>query len=152
VPALLRSFGAKTGRSDLGEARARELERALLELEALPKTAFRFAYLIWRKPWMAAGPDTYVDDLLGLAGGLNVIRGARYPETTLEELGQLGPERIFLPDEPFPFGEAHRDEVRRVVPLARIELVSGDDCCWHGVRSIRGVKLVGTLLRPKSEE
>ena len=26
------------------------------------------------------------------------------------------------------------------------QLVSGDDCCWHGVRSIRGVRLMRTLV------
>ncbi len=71
---------------------------------------------------------------------------ARYPETTIEALAEKRPEFVLLPDEPYPFDATHRSELATVLPEARIELVSGDDCCWHGVRSIRGVHLMMRLL------
>jgi ABC-type Fe3+-hydroxamate transport system substrate-binding protein len=147
VPAELRRCGALTGTTALAEARAAALEAGLQALRARPRRPFRYAYLIWRRPWMAVGGDTYVADLLGEAGGENVFSGAveRYPTITLEALAAARPEVVLLPDEPFPFQERHLPELAEAVPGARLELVSGDDCCWHGVRSLRGVALVGAL-------
>jgi hypothetical protein len=70
---------------------------------------------------------------------------ARYPEITVDELCARKPSLLLLPDEPYPFDERHRAELAQSID-ARIELVSGDDCCWHGVRSIRGVRLMMDLL------
>lgn len=149
VPAVLRHLGAVTGRSEIAEERARELEAALLDLEENRDEVFRFAYLIWREPWMAAAGDTYVSDLISRAGGENVWGAMpdRYPQITLEELRERAPEVVLLPDEPYRFKEKDRTELKRVLPDARIELVSGDDLSWHGVRSIRGVALVAALKK-----
>lgn len=148
VPAILRHFGRITDTEPIAEARARELERALESLDQAralrTRPPFRFAYLIWRDPWMTVNTDTYVSDLLERAGGSNVYGAEldRYPTTTLEDLAAQSPDLVLLPDEPFHFRPKHKDEIARILPRARIELVSGDDCCWHGVRSIRGVSLV----------
>jgi iron complex transport system substrate-binding protein len=151
VPDDLRRFGALIEKREIGEQRAAELEAALQELDALrsSKRPFTYAYLIWKKPWMTVGADTYVSDLIGRAGGVNVFADAadRYPALTLEELAERRPELVLLPDEPYPFTEEHRVEVGEVLKDARLDLVSGDDCCWHGVRSIRGVHLMMDLLR-----
>lgn len=152
VPDHLRWLGDLVDRTAAAERRARELESALASLTAIrsprPDAAFRFAYLIWKDPWMAVGPDTYVDDLLGLAGGRNVFaeQPERYPTFELSELARLGTEVVLLADEPFPFKETHVPEVDAAVPGAVVECLSGDDCCWHGVRSIRGVRLARALF------
>ena len=150
VPRDLRRFGARLGATPIAERRAAELETALDALDRLrrSKDRFTYAYLIWKKPWMAVGRDTYVSDLLGRAGGDNVFAGAeaRYPEITIEAIAAARPRLLLLPDEPYPFSEAHRDELATILTEVRIELVSGDDCCWHGVRSIRGVRLMMDLL------
>ncbi len=167
VPALLRHFGAQTDSAAIAERYAAQLEAALDRLSALPGRPFRVAYLIWRKPWMAVGPDTYVSDLLARAGGENVLSDASwpviggmnppagatatlyasrpYPEVLLEALAAKQPELVLLPDEPFPFADQHLPEVQAALPHARLRLVSGDDCCWHGVRSIWGVELMCAL-------
>jgi iron complex transport system substrate-binding protein len=151
VPTDLRRFGELVDRREAAERRALELEAALEELEAKARAEprFRYAYLIWKKPWMTVGDDTYVADLFRRAGGDNVYAAAteRYPETTLEALVAHRPERVFLPDEPYPFGDPDRLDLSRSLPDARIALISGDDCCWHGVRSLRGVRLMMALLK-----
>ncbi|MCK6548393.1 helical backbone metal receptor [Myxococcota bacterium] len=139
VPRTLRHFGERTGTRERAEERARALEDALARLEAkvARSSGARFAYLIWRDPWMTVNGDTYVSDLLERAGGRNVFGGAsvRYPAFELDELAALRPDVVLLPDEPYRF---------RLRDAA--ELVSGDDCCWHGVRSIRGVALAERLF------
>jgi ABC-type Fe3+-hydroxamate transport system substrate-binding protein len=153
VPRHIRWLGELVGRAERAETRAAELERALARVQAArarrPAAQFRFAYLIWRKPWMAAGRDTYVDDLLTRAGGENVFDGAeaRYPELELSELDGRRTDVVLLADEPFPFDARHVPEVEGAVrPGTQVELISGDDCCWHGVRSLRGAELALDLF------
>jgi len=142
VPALLRHFGAVTDARDRAEDHARKLEDALSRLASTP--SWRYAYLIWKKPWMAAGTGTYIADLFARAGGVNVVAAPLYPEVTLEAIAAKRPDQVILPDEPFPFGAEHVPEVASVVG-PRVVCVSGDDACWHGMRSIRGVALAASL-------
>lgn len=146
VPGELRRLGRLTGATAIAERRALELEGAIADLEAAEKVPFTYAYLIWREPWMTVNDDTYVADLFGRAGGTNVFGDApdRYPAFDLAALVSKAPDVVFLPDEPFPFKEKHRDELA-VLGVGASRLVSGDDCCWHGVRSVRGVRLMQTL-------
>ncbi len=147
VPAVLRHIGARTETRPIAEARAAELEDALDSLTSRPREKFRFSYLIWREPWMTVARDTYVSDLICRAGGENVYAEAadRYPTTTLEDLSRRNSDLVLLPDEPYRFRERDRDEIQRILPATAVELVSGDDCSWHGVRSIRGVQLLESL-------
>jgi ABC-type Fe3+-hydroxamate transport system substrate-binding protein len=97
----------------------------------------RVAVLIWRRPWMLAGARTYGSSLLHALGWQNVLTGAddRYPEATLEQLRDLEPELVLLPDEPYPFKARHRDEIAAAVPTARVRMVDGQDLFWWGIRT-----------------
>lgn len=150
VPSTLRHFGERTGTSERAEVHARTLEDALARLEArvTRRSGPSFAYLIWRDPWMTVNGDTYVSDLLERAGGRNVFADApaRYPTFDAEELVAKRPDVVLLPDEPYRFRLRDAATIGELLPSARVELVSGDDCCWHGVRSIRGVALAERLF------
>ncbi len=158
VPALLRRLGARVGRAVAGDALARALEA---ELDALERAArgvpgFRYGYLIWRRPWMAISRDTYVADLIARAGGAPITDDplVRYPTIELDALRAA--DVVFLPDEPFPFGDKHLPELCAALPGVALERVSGDDACWHGARSIRGARwarsLAGRFGRPRPVE
>lgn len=149
VPALLRRWGALTGTATRAEARAAEVEQALAALaeEAAAVRPWRYLYLIWRGPWMAAGQGTYISDLLGRARGVNVVEAAEYP---VVDPAALAPDVVLLPDEPFPFADKHRPELAALVPAANLELVSGDDTCWHGVRTLRGLAWLRALVAERA--
>ena len=101
----------------------------------LPSTVRRVAYFIWRKPWMAAGGDTFIDEMLRMAGFQNVFsHKSRYPEISLAELAETKPEVILLSSEPYPFAEKHFEQFREVCPNAQIELVDGEMFSWYGSR------------------
>jgi len=146
VPPLLRRLGGLTGTDDAAEGWARAIEEKLAAARA--GRAVRFAYLIWKGPWMAAAAGTYISDLLETFGGVNVFpaAGGPWPKTGEEELAALRPQLVVLPDEPFPFGDAERAHWTRAVPSARVALVPGEDFCWHGVRTLMGLDAAGALL------
>lgn len=146
VPPLLRRLGDLTGTGDVAEGWARAVEEKLAAARA--GRSVRFAYLIWKGPWMAAASGTYISDLLETFGGVNAFpaAGGPWPKTDEEELAALGPELVVLPDEPFPFGDAERAHWTRALPSAHVALVPGEDFCWHGVRTLRGLDAAGALL------
>jgi len=94
--AMVRSIGAALDRGRLGEAIAADIEgrAARARAAAEGREPVRFAYLIWRKPWMSVNRDTFAHALLELAGGKNVFgdRPVRYPEVTAEALADAEPD------------------------------------------------------------
>ena len=58
------------------------------------------------------------------------------------------PDVLILPDEPYRFRERDAAFWRERLPAStRVVLVSGDDFCWHGVRTLAGPRGGGTLAR-----
>lgn len=96
----------------------------------------RAAYLIWRKPYMVAGGDTFIQPMLELCGFENVFshHPHRYPAVTVDELVAAAPEILLLSSEPFPFQDKHIEECQERLPDTRIELVDGEIFSWFGSR------------------
>jgi iron complex transport system substrate-binding protein len=146
VPPMLLRLGALTGTEVAAEGWAHAVEERLAA--ARPGRPVRFAYLIWKGPWMAAAAGTYISSLLETFGGVNVFPGETgpWPETSEEALVALAPELVVLPDEPYRFGEADAALWKGLLPPARVTLAPGEDFCWHGVRTLRGLDAAGALL------
>jgi ABC-type Fe3+-hydroxamate transport system substrate-binding protein len=94
------------------------------------------AYFIWRDPFMVAGGDTFLNDMLNHCGLMNVFENhtGRYPELSKEEINKCNPEVILLSSEPYPFSARHIDEFRQICPSAKIILVDGEFFSWYGSR------------------
>lgn len=91
-------------------------------------------YLIWRKPWMAAGTATFINSMLETIGLENAVQQERYPEMTEHDLRLTNPHHIFLSSEPYPFQEKHIREIRALCPSSQIHLVNGEMFSWYGSR------------------
>jgi len=100
----------------------------------------RVAYLIWKDPYLFAGRDTFIDDVLRKIGLSNVVSQSRYPEITLSQLQTQNPELIFLSSEPYPFKEKHIEEIKLAIPNAKVMLVDGEMFSWYGSRLVKAVE------------
>lgn len=106
-----------------------------------PQRILRTACLIWRSPWMAAGRDSYISDLLHTSGFENIFlpEDGRYPETDASTITARKPEVILLPDEPYRFTDSHREELRALLKRAsfspQILMVNGTHLAWFGWRT-----------------
>ena len=90
-------------------------------------------YLIWKKPYMCAGKDTFVNSMLEKCGFENAITdlNPRYPNLSPERMQELSPDLVFLSSEPFPFEASHIKEIQCLLPKAKIELVDGEMFSWY---------------------
>jgi len=104
-------------------------------------------YCIWYSPLMAAGGDTFINEMLNCCGLKNVMGlNERYPEISIEKLKQLNPETILLSSEPFPFKQKHIDELQLHCPDAKIILVDGEFFSWYGSRLVDAPNYFETVI------
>jgi ABC-type Fe3+-hydroxamate transport system substrate-binding protein len=142
---MVRDIGAVLERPVEAERIAADIERRAARVRERARQAppVRYAYLIWRNPWMVAGGDTFVTAMLALPGGANVFadHAERYPTVTPQDLTVADPDVVLLSSEPFPFKEKHADElaVATGLPRERMQLVDGEYLTWHGSRTPDGV-------------
>jgi len=136
--AALRELGARVGMTEAAESRAKALEASL---RGRRRRGPRTLTLIWKEPWMSAGPDTYVGDLLR-QGGLTPIGPDRYPVLSEADLQGLAPELILLPSEPYRFNHRHQAELQKRFPEAEVRLVDGRALTWYLSRTEEGLELV----------
>jgi ABC-type Fe3+-hydroxamate transport system substrate-binding protein len=91
----------------------------------------KVAYLIWKDPFMAAGTDTFIHQLLELNHFENILTQTRYPEVTMEQLHEA--DVVLLSSEPYPFKEKHVSEIQEKTN-ASVQLVDGEYFSWYGSR------------------
>jgi iron complex transport system substrate-binding protein len=98
-------------------------------------------YLIWTDPLIGAGPGSYLNDLIALAGGRSVVTGRTvpYPRVNWEQIVGWAPEVILL---------ARHDDGRSP---AGSSLPPGWEA-WQAIPAIRNRRVVSipddTVLRP----
>ena len=122
-----------------------ELNDALLSIQ--PKELKTCAYLIWQKPFMTVGGDTYINAVLEKCGFVNLFEDElRYPETCKRELRDLEPEYVLLSSEPFPFKKKHLNDIQLLLPKSKVILVDGEAFSWYGTRLIKKAEYLKGML------
>ena len=136
------ALGKQLGAMDQAKARVAELKKLL---KPKPEAGPRTLTLIWKDPWISAGPDTYVGDLVRCAG-FTPIGAGRYPRLSEEELDALDPDVILLPTEPYRFSKRHAAELQKRFPYAKIHVVDGQAMTWYLSRTELGLECLRALL------
>lgn len=135
---MIRRIGTLTGTALVADALAHRIATGFAQLvpDAVPR---RVAYLIWRNPYMAAGRNTFIDDMLRRCGWANACATSpdRYPAADLHPERPDGPELVLLSSEPYPFKAVHAEELKQQLPGAGIVPVDGEAFCWYGSRLLQ---------------
>ena len=143
---MIREVGSLSGKEQKGNEIAAQIEDSFASLRLCGKRSA--AYGIWRDPWMWAGDDTFIDDIMQHCGLENALSGwPRYPEISLKELLKSSPELVLLSSEPYPFKEQHIAEVHAALPHAKVLLVDGEMFSWYGSRLLRAPEYLAGLLQ-----
>ncbi|ARK24196.1 iron ABC transporter substrate-binding protein [Sporosarcina sp. P37] len=136
---MITDMGILTDREEQARSLCSDIKQAFSELPALP--AARVAYVIWKKPYMAAGKDTYINSLLQEMGFITPFAESadRYPALTEEQFKDANLDLVLLSSEPYPFKEKQQAEFQKMLPDSAIQLIDGE-MFWYGVRMLEGAK------------
>lgn len=147
---MIKEIGKLTNR----ENKSNELIRKIkIEFESLKTKAaiyppLRTLYFIWNKPYILAGKNTFINEILACCNYNNILGVQdRYPEITIEQIQKLNPELIFLSSEPYPFKQKHIDELQNVLTNTKIMLVNGEMFSWYGSRLLLAPIYLSNLLK-----
>ena len=139
------------GNSDISRSILMECEQFVTQVNVKMNTYCpRVIPLIWKNPWMGVGEDTYINDLVSVAGGINPVaqKAGRYPILTEEEIFELQPEVLLLPSEPYAFNSEDRSYWRNRLGLkCKVEFFVGEDLSWFGPRVVQGLKSLEEMLK-----
>lgn len=140
VPAMLEQVGSALGCD--GQTLADEV-RAGLAAAPGPGRRRRALTLVWRKPWIAAGVDTYLSDLLAAGGLRNALDpgAGRWPRVDAAMVAACAPDVVVLPSEPYAFAQADLDAVHRLCGRIPARFVDGQLLTWHGPRTAQALQL-----------
>ncbi|MBC3784089.1 ABC transporter substrate-binding protein [Spirosoma utsteinense] len=144
--AMIRAVGGLVGREHEAEAMAQQIASNLSSSFPHSSPPLSVAYFIWRKPYMVAASNTFIDAMLEAAGFRNAFASqTRYPEITSDDLRAAHPDLIFLSSEPYPFADKHRAELNAICPSAQALVVDGEVFSWYGSRLLRAGDYFRTL-------
>lgn len=97
-------------------------------------------YFIWANPYMVAGDNTFINEMLMLNNFKNCYENSveRYPEIIIQKMRiQNNPDLILLSSEPFPFSDEHAIELGKWLPHATTIFVDGEMFSWYGTRIVK---------------
>ncbi|MDQ6903462.1 MAG: helical backbone metal receptor [Bacteroidota bacterium] len=132
---MIKAIGKLTGRTAEAFSLSDKIELKFQELihDISNKRKIKSAYLIWKEPYMAAGGNTFINDMMGYCGLVNIFTNVdRYPQINIDNLQTC--ELILLSSEPYPFKEKHVRELQQQIPGSKIILADGEMFSWYGSR------------------
>lgn len=146
---LIGKLGDITGCPEEGRQLQSEVETAFSSLPAIESV--RVAYMIWKRPYMAVGRDTYINHTLEKLGFVNAFATStdRYPEVTEQDLQGAELDYIFLSSEPYPFRDKNHAEFLSFLPDVTPVNIDGQ-MFWYGVRMLKAAEYFREFIRKLS--
>lgn len=135
---LILSIGSICNRRTESDNLAHKIEFKLHDFKQFikDKPIRKVAYFIWAKPWMVAGNDTYINEILKLNKFQNIYDNmSRYPKVEINEIRHDGdPDVIILSSEPFTFKDDHAMEIGTYTNRSITVFGDGELFSWPGSR------------------
>lgn len=148
---MIKKIGELVDKYEEADLLVKKIQGNFLELKTqLQSTTYklRTAYLIWQNPFMIAGGDTFINDMMNHCGFENICKEMnRYPEITIDELYEKNCELLLLSSEPFPFKQQHIEELQLQLPKTKIILVDGEMFSWYGSRLLYAPQYFTGLIK-----
>jgi ABC-type Fe3+-hydroxamate transport system substrate-binding protein len=143
---MIEEIGEIVGQNQAAKAIVSDVQKLVVKIQPI-QTRLKTLYLIWRNPYMLAGNDTYIHDMMRLIGLDNVCLQSRYPVITIDGMKTLKPQLILLSSEPYPFKQKHIIELQLAFPNTKIMLVDGEMFSWYGSRMKHSFTYFSALMK-----
>jgi len=129
---MMKAIGELVGKAELASALTEQVTQEFAALDGA-FNPLRAAYVIWKDPWMVAGGDTFIHDMMRHCGLVNLFADVnRYPVTDLDEITEKGCDLILLSSEPYPFRDREKLLLASRFPKVRVECTDGRPFSWYG--------------------
>lgn len=156
---MIGDIGKLVDKQERARTLINKLEEAFKQLKPVNQPV-NTAYLIWKNPYMAAGGNTFINDMLNRCGLKNVFQNTnRYPEVTIDRfsnatcqssgdwvLTSANCQLVLLSSEPYPFKQKHIEELQLQLPQCKISLVDGEMFSWYGSRLLYAAEYFKNLI------
>lgn len=158
---MITSIGRLVDTQDRANELARQIQEAFSQIVPVNEKMLA-AYLVWKDPYMAAGGDTFIHDMLSRCGLTNIFQDInRYPEVTITKISTsnntglitnplsslMNCQLLLLSSEPYPFKKQHLDELQILLPFTKIILVDGEMFSWYGSRLLYSAQYFKNLIQ-----
>jgi ABC-type Fe3+-hydroxamate transport system substrate-binding protein len=125
---MIHQVGQSVGQRERAATLAADIEERFAQLPHLLRP-LRVAYFIWQNPYMVAGRQTFIHDMLTRCGFDNVFAetgNGRYPEVSVADIQAATLDAILLSSEPFPFAAKQRQVFQGMCLETAVYLVNGE--------------------------
>src|SRR5690606_22351386 len=151
----LQRLGTLLGQEERSRALVDSLDRGLAQVEAAVagRKTVSVYYSIWHDPPQSTGPDTFIDEVIRVAGGRNILHDAPTsgPQVSLEELVRRDPDAMVIArheggsiDAPWLRGPGWRE--LSAVRAGRYMVVDGDLFNRPGARVTEAARRMARFL------
>ncbi|WP_238516237.1 ABC transporter substrate-binding protein [Thermococcus gammatolerans] len=131
------------------EAQLEELSSAVSGFEKV-----KVFYVVWGDPLTTAGGDTFISDIIALAGGINIFNDTSgWPAVSMEQIIARDPDVIILtPHCGMKLDDAYQKfAAASAAKSGRVYMVENENDLIHpSPRVVRGLEILAKLLHPEA--
>jgi len=139
----------------LAESMEKKVEAVTQRVTGAPRP--HVYYELWNEPLMSVGPESWVNELIYLAGGKNIFAGAatKFPLVNSEVVIEVNPQIIICPshgayvDAPKEIKARPGWNVIDAVRNDKIYAVEGDLLMRPGPRIVMGLEMLAEAIHPE---
>jgi iron complex transport system substrate-binding protein len=158
--AHIQTLGRIVGRSPKADAVAMQLRQQVAAIQQRIQgiAPVRMLYVLNSQPLITVGPGSFIDQLIGMAGGINVAAKSAtpYPRLSMESVLQEDPEVLVFPvGKAEGISESEQQAWRQwstmtAVKQGRLHQISADWLNRPGPRIGKGLESLAEILHPDS--
>ena len=156
----IQTLGRIVGRSSKADTVAMQLRQqiAVIQQRIHGRVPVRTLYVLNSQPLITVGPGSFIDQLIGIAGGINIAAktATPYPRLSMEAVLQEDPEALVFPvGKAEGISESEQQAWRQwstmtAVKKDRLHQISADWLNRPGPRIAKGLESLAAILHPGS--
>ena len=154
IPKAIELLGKVFNREDRAKEVVDEFNAEVSAMKELMKNQpkVKVFYVVWNKPLMTAGGNTFISDVISIAGGINIFNDTKnWPQVSVEEVIARNPDVIILtPHCGMTIEEAYKLFAgTKAVEEGHVYMIENQNDLIHpSPRIIRGIETMAKLLHP----
>ena len=160
VLAHIHTLGRIFERSSAADALTRHMRERIAEVSRRVQTVERkrVLYVLSSHPLITVGPNSYIHQMIELAGGINVAAGTSgaYPRLSMETVLEKDPEILVFPVGSTESVPEHEQQTWKrwtglsAVQRHRLHVVSSDALNRPGPRVVEGLEQLAQVIHPEA--